>query len=215
MGKFDNVYPRGVVLDWENSDTVFHLHNMPEQAKKNAVYWLNKDGIVYKTLMDALLNLNKFPVDLIRESGYNLLKKMVKFDKSEKAYYHRSRLKNAEERSDRSYIYRHLYLVTTIDVPYAIPLSTKPGNPSTVWISKSGRAYRTRNLAVKDNIVDSIPLENYTAAVSSATSFLKSSRIWIVLCIVGIVLYALFKNKKYGKQIASAGSREVVPALPE
>jgi hypothetical protein len=218
MGKFDNIYPRGVVIDQEKSATVIRPTKsvMPEGASKNMVFWLNKNGFVYKTVLDALRFTDKIPSTAgMSESlaKYFLSNAELNPSAGEKAYFHRKTLYHALTMAENSEISGHFVRVTTIDVPYALPVSTKPGERSTVWISKSDRAYATRKLALEDNIANSIPFEAATSNLSSLSSFFKSSWLWILL--VCIVFYLISKNKKYGKQLKSSGGLAAVPALPE
>ncbi|MDR0691567.1 MAG: hypothetical protein LBF69_00850 [Prevotellaceae bacterium] len=212
MGKFGNIYPRGVVIDWETSPTII-LTPLPEKARPNAVFWLNKNGIIYESLLSAIANTNKIPPAYIGRSSFTPTLDHV-FAAGEKAFYH-TRLKGKSAvykgEMEDSRVYKNYYRVKTIDVPYALTVSTKPGDHSTIWISKNDRAYATRKLALEDNITKSIPFDAVISKVSSISSFFKSSWLWLLL--VCITFYLIYK--KYGKQLKSPGSRAAVPALPE
>jgi hypothetical protein len=204
MGKFDNIYPRGVVIDREKSAT---LIREPEEAGNHPVYWLNRNGIVYKTLLDAIYYEGKTPAT--HDGSNSITPDLTALRQSdEKFIFIKKSLSDAylvPTREDSKLLgaggnplpwYRR---VSTIDVPFAMPVSTKPGDHSTVWISKSDRAYPTRKLAMEDDPNKAIGSLGLAAAsiVDALAEFLFGSTFgWLLLIIAVLLILRMFKKKK-------------------
>jgi hypothetical protein len=210
MGKFDNIYPRGVVIDWERSPVRFHPGGyMPEAAQEHAVFWLTKNGILYKTMLDALYWDKKVHTTDALKQG-------------EKAFYHSNKLATGfveivrEEEATfepSEFSPSHYYRVSTIDVPFALPVSTKPGDHSTIWISKSDRAYATRKLALEDDsnkAIGSLALAAGSIADALSEFLFGTAWGWLLLVIAGLLILRMFK--KTGSKQLAVGSRQLAGA---
>lgn len=205
MGKFDNIYPRGVVIDWATSPTIITTA-IPKEAQPHAVFWLNKNGILYQNLVTAIAHSGKVPNTT--PNGYGTAF-TPKFDsilaKDEKAFYHyRSMGKTVAYRGDEidSYLYANYLRVKTVDVPYAFPVSTKPGEHSTIWISKSDRAYATRKLALEDDPDKALTSVNMATSgiLNSLSEFLFGSTFgWLLLIIAGLLIIGMLKKPNVKK----------------
>ncbi|MDR3134348.1 MAG: hypothetical protein LBU42_10100 [Prevotellaceae bacterium] len=197
MGKYDDIYPRGVVIDWAQSPVRLHP-GVPQEAQEHAVFWLNRNGILYKTIQDALYWSGSLTPELNLSPG-------------EKAFFHSANLspdfvelvREEDALFASSVPYNRYYRVSTIDVPYALSISASPGDHSTIWISKSGRPYATRNLALEDDLAKSIvhpqsvqpaPAVVPTMLDDTAEFLFGSTFGWLVLLFIAFLLIRLFKK---------------------
>ena len=72
--------------------------------------------------------------------------------------------------------------------PKFITVSAKQGDPSILWVGESGRYYRTRAAAVKDNPAEAYP---YKPPISTT--------VWVgvaTLCVVAICIFMYLRKKK-------------------
>jgi hypothetical protein len=187
MNNFTDIYPRGVVIDWEQSPTLLHPSGMPDKAQPHAVFWLNKNGIVYKTLLNAINNRNNIP-----PSSYGQTPPLGFLHSGEKAFYHSGQLSPdyVEHRTDNAALAANYYRVKTIDTPYALPVSTAPGGHSTVWISQSGRAYATRKLALDDKQNNALPVD--ATGIAGGNSLFSTLPLWLWLLLgILVIMYLL------------------------
>jgi hypothetical protein len=72
--------------------------------------------------------------------------------------------------------------------PTFITISAKQGDPSILWIGQSGRYYRNKEAAIKDNAKDAYP---YKKPVSTV--------VWVgilTLCVVALGIFIYIKKRK-------------------
>ncbi len=77
-----------------------------------------------------------------------------------------------------------------------INIDAAPGDPSTFWVSESGKYYRTYDEATKDEGLTNVNPEDYAIKKSFFTQHKKPLLICAVLLICGFaVIYLFDKNK--------------------
>jgi hypothetical protein len=199
-----NTYPRGVTLS-ATSPTAFNL-NMPESAAEKAVFWLSRSGFVYKTYDDALQDTAAaIPQELLAQ--INLLP-------GERLFYKHGNMNVITDR-EVNVLPEHLLIVSCVEKPFCLPVpNQKPGNKSTLWISRNYKAFHSYKEAFNDK-----PGSSTKAVMVMQRNVRKSAArkqnigLFVVLAAILFVIYVF---NKYGKQQNKyAGNREVVPAIPE
>ncbi|MDR0694932.1 MAG: hypothetical protein LBF81_06505 [Prevotellaceae bacterium] len=206
MKKQYDTYPRGVILSATSPTSV--ILNMPASAADKAVFWLARSGFVYKTYQDAIQ-------DTAAEIPQESLAGITLYP-SERLFYKRGEM-NVIPAPGReiSVLPGHLFVVSCVESPFCLPVKNqKPGNKSTIWISRNHNAFHTYTEALNDKP------DNETKAVAALQQKVtklenrKKHIGWLVTLVA--LLFVIYAFKKYGKQQSKyAGSRAAVSALPE
>jgi hypothetical protein len=200
-----NIYPRGVTLSVA-SPTTFRL-NMPENAVEKAVFWLSRGGFVYKTYADAMRDTAaEIPKELV--DSITLLP-------GERLFYKQGNIDvTTTPGREVPILPQHLLVVSCIEFPFCLPVpNQKPGNKSTLWISRTYNAYHTYREALNDKAGSKADAVTALQQQVKKAAVRKTRFGWLVVLVAVLFIIYVFKN--YGKQNKYAGSREVVPALPE
>lgn len=201
-----NTYPRGVTLS-ATSPTTFRL-KIPASAAGKAVFWLSPSGFVYKTYADAIQ-------DTAAEIPKELLSGITLFPGERLFYKHGNMDATTTPGREVQALPGHLLIVACVETPFCLPVpNQKPGNKSTLWISRNYNAFHSYKEALNDKP------DSETKAATAAQKEVKKSAArkkyigWIV--ILAALLFVIYAFNKYGKQKNKpAGSREIVPSLPE
>ena len=204
-GQYD-AYPRGVILSATSPTTV--ILNMPAGAADKAVFWLARSGFVYKTYHDAIQDTaSGIPKESL--AGITLYP-------GERLFYKHAGMNVIPTPGREINVWPgHLFVVSCVETPFCLPVKNqKPGNKSTLWISRNNNAFHTYNGALSDTP------SNETKAVATLQRKVtkqeqrKKHLGWLVA--LAAILFVIYAFKKYGKQQSkSVGSRAAVPALPE
>lgn len=87
------------------------------------------------------------------------------------------------------------YNGTSKDLRY-INIDAAPGNPSTFWVSESGKYYRTYLEAKEDKGLTNVNPEDYAIKKSFFTQHKKTILICLGLLICGLAIIFLFDKNK-------------------